>query len=235
MAALLADSEQPKNSSTPPSGASASSSDTTTKETAQHLPPPRDFPALAEQVPPPLSNVRLHRFIYSLFFLIALAGAYYSYHIMQFKTDTIGGWRKSPGFTTVQQQQQQQQQQQYAGSASSPCQSDGGSVEDRINQLAQALGVPSDDLAGAIASAVREHVPPASLSSIAAKESGDAVRKLVGNDAPGGKGEWSKVSSGAAVASAASDGIGNFVDGIVNGMAVVIGMDELELVGMDEL
>ena len=81
----------------------------------------------------------------------------------------------------------------------------------------------------AIASVVREYVPPASLSSIAAKETGDAVRKLLGR-APGGGKEWSKVSG---VASAASHGVGNVVNGIVNGMGIVVGMDEAT--GMDEL
>lgn len=45
-----------------------------------------------------------------------------------------------------------------------------GTAEDRINELAAALGMPSKDLAMAIADAVREHVPPASLSSVAAHE-----------------------------------------------------------------
>ncbi|KAI0739875.1 hypothetical protein C8Q80DRAFT_1200760 [Daedaleopsis nitida] len=40
--------------------------------------------------------------------------------------------------------------------------------------------MPSSDLASAITDAVREHVPPASLSSVAAHEpSGTAVRYLV--------------------------------------------------------
>ena len=46
------------------------------------------------------------------------------------------------------------------------------SVEERINELASALGMPSKDLASAIANAVREYVPPASLSSISAHQTG---------------------------------------------------------------
>ena len=45
-------------------------------------------------------------------------------------------------------------------------------VDDRINDLAAALGMPSKDLASAIASAVHEYVPPASLSSVAAHQTG---------------------------------------------------------------
>ncbi len=48
-------------------------------------------------------------------------------------------------------------------------------VEDRINALAEALGVPSKDLARAIAGAVREYVPPASLSALKEKETGSPV------------------------------------------------------------
>lgn len=47
-----------------------------------------------------------------------------------------------------------------------------GTVEDRINDLASALGVPPKGLASAIAAAVREYVPPASLSSVSAHETG---------------------------------------------------------------
>jgi len=52
-------------------------------------------------------------------------------------------------------------------------------VEDKINDLAKALGMPSSELASAIAVAVRHYVPPASLSSIAAKETGPAVQALL--------------------------------------------------------
>ena len=53
------------------------------------------------------------------------------------------------------------------------------SVEKRINDLAEALGIPSKDLAGAIAVAVREYVPPASLSSVAAEETGEIVQEML--------------------------------------------------------
>ena len=53
------------------------------------------------------------------------------------------------------------------------------SVEDRINELARVLGIPSKKLASAIADAVRQNVPPASLSSVAAKETGKVVETLL--------------------------------------------------------
>lgn len=53
------------------------------------------------------------------------------------------------------------------------------SVEDRVNGLASALGIPSKELASAIAGVVRQHVPPASLSSIAAKETGKVVESFL--------------------------------------------------------
>ena len=53
------------------------------------------------------------------------------------------------------------------------------SVEDRINGLARALGIPSKELASAIAGAVRQYVPPASLSSMAVKETSKVVESLL--------------------------------------------------------
>lgn len=55
-------------------------------------------------------------------------------------------------------------------------------MEDRINELAEALGMPSKDLAKAIAGAVKEYVPPASLTSIASQETGSVVQPLVGDE-----------------------------------------------------
>lgn len=66
---------------------------------------------------------------------------------------------------------------------------DGGqprqNVEQQIRELAKALGLPSRELASAIAQAVQHHLPPASLSSVSAAEathSGAAVNILVGAD-----------------------------------------------------
>jgi len=53
------------------------------------------------------------------------------------------------------------------------------SVEERISGLAQVLGMPSKELASAIAGAVRQYVPAASLSSVATKETGTVVEALL--------------------------------------------------------
>jgi len=62
---------------------------------------------------------------------------------------------------------------------------DGSGVEDKINALAEALGMPPKELASAIAGAVKEYVPPASLSSVASKETGqnsETMKVLLSND-----------------------------------------------------
>jgi len=61
------------------------------------------------------------------------------------------------------------------------------SVEDHIEALATSLGLPSKELAAAIAEAVKNYLPPASLSSVSAAEatatgSGEAVKVLVGEE-----------------------------------------------------
>lgn len=48
-------------------------------------------------------------------------------------------------------------------------------VEERIGALAEALDMPSRDLAFAIADGVREHVPPASLLSVKEHQTGYAL------------------------------------------------------------
>lgn len=90
------------------------------------------------------------------------------------------------------------------------------SVEDRINGLASALGMPSNELASAIAGAVRSYVPPASLSSVAAKETGDAVKVLL-SEPREGEGHTSNSEA---------DPIGGVMGGIVTGMEGFVGMDE---------
>ncbi|KAI0660094.1 hypothetical protein C8Q70DRAFT_978178 [Cubamyces menziesii] len=132
------------------------------------LPPPRDRKGI-RSVSPPLSNTPLHRFNYYIVLFAALAMAFYAWRLLQWKAE-VGGWwnlalgKRPPGAEAVV----------GTATASPTCtastSSKGSSVEDRINDLAAALGMPSSDLAAAIADAVREHVPPASLSSVAAHE-----------------------------------------------------------------
>lgn len=91
------------------------------------------------------------------------------------------------------------------------------SVEKRINDLAEALGIPSKDLAGAIAVAVREYVPPASLSSVAAEETGEVVQEML-------KGSDTLVNDKKPVAPTETPG--GIVDGVVDGLNAVVGFDE---------
>ena len=132
------------------------------------LPPPRRKKAI-RSVSPPLSNVSFHRFNYYLAIFATLLFAIYTYRVLQWKADAGSWWnlmlgKKPPaamqtnnggsgGQTGVKGQMEL-------------------SVEERINELASALGMPSKDLASAIANAVREYVPPASLSSISAHQTG---------------------------------------------------------------
>ncbi|KAH9884205.1 hypothetical protein C8Q73DRAFT_363119 [Cubamyces lactineus] len=133
------------------------------------LPPPRDRKGI-RSVSPPLSNTPLHRFNYYIVLFATLAMAFYAWRLLQWKAE-VGGWwnlalgKRPPGAGAV-----------VGTATASPTSTTSvsskgsSSVEDRINDLAAALGMPSSDLAAAIADAVREHVPPASLSSVAAHE-----------------------------------------------------------------
>ncbi|RPD73666.1 hypothetical protein L226DRAFT_535946 [Lentinus tigrinus ALCF2SS1-7] len=146
-------------------------SSTSAVKSSSDLPPPRDRKGI-RPVSPPFSNTPLHRFNYYLVLFAVLLGAFYSWRLLQWKTE-VGGWwnlalgKRPPGAEAL-----------MGHSTPSPSATSGSSgkakgeltVEDRINDLAAALGMPSSDLAAAIADAVREHVPPASLSSVAAHE-----------------------------------------------------------------
>lgn len=145
------------------------------ENTATDLPPQRDRKGL-RSVSPPLSNVPLSRFNY-IFSLLAVAiAAFYVWRIMQWKTEVGGWWNLALGKQSTQLQTRDADtgaqtnegaNAQWLGSSG-----DSGEVERRIDQLAVALGIPSKDLANAIAGAVKNYVPPASLSSVAAHETG---------------------------------------------------------------
>ncbi|KXN83759.1 hypothetical protein AN958_01086 [Leucoagaricus sp. SymC.cos] len=116
----------------------------------------------------PLKTTRLSHLIYILLLLTALLGGYYSYRIPQYRSH-VGGWWDTVLGRRLQTQQASSEHPHHHHT----------SVEDQINDLAQALGMPSRDLASAIAVAVRNYVPPASLLSVAATETGPAVQALL--------------------------------------------------------
>lgn len=106
-----------------------------------------------------------------------------------------------------------------SGRGSSAPGSYGHSVEGKINDLAKALGMPSKDLASAIAMAVRQYVPPASLSSVASKEIGPAVEALL---------KETPTDDSSDMRSRATDAetTPNVVEEVVTGFNKFVGMDE---------
>ncbi|KAI1788206.1 hypothetical protein LXA43DRAFT_1075890 [Ganoderma leucocontextum] len=145
---------------------------------SSNLPPSRSTNML-RPVSPPLVHTPLRRLIYYVAIFATIIMAFYSWRMFQWKTEYGGWWnlalgKRPPGATAIASTSATSAR--YTGKGSG-----GGTlVEDKIQALADALGMPSSDLASAIADAVREHVPPASLSSVAAHESsGTAVQYLV--------------------------------------------------------
>ncbi len=134
------------------------------------LPPSRPHKNM-RSVSPPLAHTPLHRLIYYLSTFAIIVMAFYSWRMFQWKTEYGGWWnfalgKRPPGAPAPAPTAGTTNTAQNTGKGA-----EGGPlVEDNIRALADALGMPSPDLASAIADAVREHVPPASLSSVAAHE-----------------------------------------------------------------
>jgi hypothetical protein len=153
----------------------------------------------------------LSNLIYLLIGVTTLLGALFSYRIVQYKADVGGWWNLALG----------RRSQMWADSGSSMRGREDKrsareeSVEERINALASALGMPSNELASAIAGAVRSYVPPASLSSVAAKETGEAVKVLL-SEPNGDQGHTS---------GSAAETFAGVVGDIVNGMEGFVDMD----------
>lgn len=99
-------------------------------------------------------------------------------------------------------------------------------VEDRINALAEALGMPSKDLASAIAGAVKEYVPPATLSSIAAHETGIAVEELINGVSSGQQKDARQAKEQAEAAEDSTPGPGGVMGAMMDGIEGFVGMDE---------
>ncbi|KAI0074891.1 hypothetical protein K474DRAFT_1709459 [Panus rudis PR-1116 ss-1] len=146
------------------------------------LPPPREGKGI-RSVSPPLSNTPLHRFNYYIALLAVLLLAIYSYRLLQWKANAGGWWNLALGKRPPIAQTQDAQSSGQSGWKGTGAPSGGAradlTVEQRIEELASALGMPSKDLASAIAGAVREFVPPATLSSVSASQTGEAVSYLV--------------------------------------------------------
>ncbi|KAF8901171.1 hypothetical protein CPB84DRAFT_1777942 [Gymnopilus junonius] len=153
-------------------------------------------------------------------------GAYYSYRMVQYKM-AVGGWwnlvlgRSPPAMYMPPQRETQPNTNWNGWRASKPVKGGGeDGVEVHIQGLAKALGMPTNELASAIASAVRAYVPPASLSSVAAKETGEAVKVLLQEPSAG----ETRTAKNKKIIKAGSGG--NVMDNIISGMDAVVGMDD---------
>ncbi|KAK7018411.1 hypothetical protein R3P38DRAFT_2982625 [Favolaschia claudopus] len=185
---------------------------TNTDDRNPSLPPKRQKP-LITPVSKPLASTRFNRLIYLTCFLSALISMYYGYRMVQYKTEVGGWWNLALG---------RKPSQTVFADGERPTPTGGKArreetVEDRINALADALGMPSRDLASAIAGAVKEYVPPASLSSVAAHQTGEAVDTML---------KETEKSDEQREAQKAAEGGGGVVEGIANGMGSFVGMDE---------
>ncbi|KAJ6511185.1 hypothetical protein C8R45DRAFT_859051 [Mycena sanguinolenta] len=177
------------------------------------LPPKRQAPSLTP-VSKPLASTRLNRLIYLLLLLSTLLSAYYGYRIVQWKTDVGGWWNLALGKRPPQLKFDDAEPSKARRTGKKAAEE---TVEDRINALADALGMPSRDLASAIAGAVKQYVPPASLSSVAAHQTGEAVEAMLNG---------AEKSDEQRKAEQEAEGGGGIVDGIANGMGSFVGMDE---------
>lgn len=139
------------------------------------LPPKREGKATA-RVSPPLSNTSLRSFNYYMALFAAVVLAFYAYRLTVWKAEAGSWWNLVLG-----KQPPAMRDGSGGGGGSGVSMANvtptAGAradltVDDRINELASALGVPSKDLASAIAVAVHEFVPPATISSVAAHQTG---------------------------------------------------------------
>ncbi|KAJ7487333.1 hypothetical protein B0H11DRAFT_2278893 [Mycena galericulata] len=179
--------------------------------------PKRDAPML-KPVDKPLSSTRLPRLIYLLLLLSTLLSAYYGYRVIQWKSEVGGWWNLALGKRPPQLKYDDGQRPKSTGTKKGKKDKDSSeTVEDRINALADALGMPSRDLASAIAGAVKQYVPPASLSSVAAHQTGEAVDVLL---------KSAEESDGNGQTGTQQEEGGGVVGGIASGMGSFVGMDE---------
>ncbi|TBU23678.1 hypothetical protein BD311DRAFT_742267 [Dichomitus squalens] len=131
------------------------------------LPPPRECKAVRDDVPLPFSRTPLHRFNYYLALFALLLMVFYSWRMLQWKAEYGGWWNlalghrppgaaqalNNPGASAAPSASSTNGAYASQGSTGNP------SVEDKIQELAAALGMPSSDLSAAIASAHGRAIP----------------------------------------------------------------------------
>jgi hypothetical protein len=200
---------------------------TSSTATSQNLPAPRRSKAL-KPVSPPLSKFSFKKFIYTLVLIISLVGGFYGYRMVQHKREVGGWWNLIRGKGPVPGVYTGDGGERAGGKMNSdpppPRAAESQSVEGRINALAEALGMPSLDLARAIAGAVRHFVPPASLSSVAAKETGEVIQVLLNEEVVVDDGSGKPMHF--ATASAKESSTPGMFEGMVGSVENFVGMDE---------
>ncbi|KAF9237736.1 hypothetical protein BU15DRAFT_62935 [Melanogaster broomeanus] len=125
-------------------------------------------------VSPPGSQTPLNIFIYAISLGAVLLLGWYVYNTVTLLgrlKEEVGWWRLITGGSGMAPSGWGY----WTGWGSSRTAEGGGELESRLNDLADALGIPVED----VASAVKPFVPPASLTSLALKETGDSAARRV--------------------------------------------------------
>ncbi|PFH48449.1 hypothetical protein AMATHDRAFT_149868 [Amanita thiersii Skay4041] len=191
------------------------------------LPPPREDKKALRRVKPPLSSVTFSNFVYLLLLVLAIITGYFSYRMIQYKTEVGGWWNLALG-KGPKQYTQVPVPASSEGYARQP--GNDATVGEGLEILASALGLQADELAGAIAGVVREYVSPAKLSAIRTREASrsGAVKVLLEGapDVAGKNAGGRKAAPFANPAAAASDSASSVVEGVMSGMGNFVGMDE---------
>ncbi|KAG0701480.1 hypothetical protein DFH29DRAFT_1000225 [Suillus ampliporus] len=133
--------------------------------TQSDLPPSRPRKELLRHVSPPGYRIPLHYFIYTLMTAALLVAGWYTYITavgLKHWKEEVGLWRMTVGRFGRQQNSQWRGQEGEGG------------LEGHLSQLASALGIPATD----VASAIKPFVPPATLSSLAPRATGEAMKVL---------------------------------------------------------
>jgi hypothetical protein len=165
-----------------------------------NLPAKRTTQSL-QSVSAPLYNTRLSNLIYLLVSLSVVLTFYFGFRAAEWK---VPEWRLALGMSPSRQLDDR-----TGGGGGTSQFGIGNSVEDQIEALARVLGIPTVDLAIAVAEVVKEHATPESLSALKEKETGIVAEALAGDgDKNSEKAGW-------------------FVAGVKTGLENLVGIDDM--------
>ncbi|KZT30139.1 hypothetical protein NEOLEDRAFT_1083918 [Neolentinus lepideus HHB14362 ss-1] len=137
------------------------------------LSPPRQRKKEMMSVKAPGSNVDFNTFIYRMGLVGFLVLAFYGYRLWNLKVEAGSWWNLTTGKRPAAVGVNAPRASTGIDDAQRWASGNGGQgvteIESKIEELATALGMPSRDLASAIAGAVKDYVPPATLSSLSAQ------------------------------------------------------------------